>query len=87
MHTRLPVWVKTSRQTMSALTTAFAESGHGGPIPNIGPNGWSAIHNLELDIGAALATESLLRLSPEFFDDHDAVHLPEPAAQELRSDS
>jgi hypothetical protein len=36
---RLPKWVKTSRQTMSALTTAFAESGHGGPIPNIGPNG------------------------------------------------
>jgi hypothetical protein len=27
------LWVKTSRQTMSAAATAFAESGHGSPIP------------------------------------------------------
>src|ERR1700681_748427 len=32
LHER-PVWVKKRRKTMSAVTAAFAESGHGGPIP------------------------------------------------------
>jgi len=35
-----------------------------------------AIRNLELDVGAPLPTESLLRLLPELFDKLDAVHLP-----------
>jgi hypothetical protein len=33
-----PEWVKNRRKTMSAVTAAFAESGHGGPIPKIAPN-------------------------------------------------
>jgi hypothetical protein len=41
-----------------------------------------AIGNLELDVGAAPLTESLLRLSPELFDDFDAVHFP----SQLRED-
>jgi hypothetical protein len=41
-----------------------------------------AIGNLELNVGAALPIESLLRLSPEFFDDFDAVHFP----SQLRED-
>jgi hypothetical protein len=35
-----------------------------------------AVRNLELDVGSALPTESLLRLLPELFDNLDAVHLP-----------
>ena len=33
-----------------------------------------AIGNLELNVGAALSAESLLRLLPKLFDDLDAVH-------------
>ena len=35
-----------------------------------------AIRNLKLYVGAALPTESLLRLLPKLLDNLDAVHLP-----------
>jgi hypothetical protein len=41
-----------------------------------------AVGNLELNVGAALPIESLLRLPPELFDDFDAVHFP----SQLRED-
>ena len=43
-----------------------------------------AIRNLELDIGAALPTESFLRLLPKFFDDLDALHLPSQLRENCR---
>jgi hypothetical protein len=33
---------KRRQKNMSAVTAAFAESGHGGPVPKIAPNSWSA---------------------------------------------
>src|SRR5262249_34373917 len=41
-----------------------------------------AVGDLELDIGAALLAQALLRLSGELFDDFDAVHF----ARQLRED-
>src|SRR5438874_3385297 len=38
--------------------------------------------DLELDVGAALPMESLLRLSPELFDDFNAVHFPSQLRQD-----
>ena len=43
-----------------------------------------AIGNLELNVGATLSAESLLRLLPKLFDDLDAVHFASQLRENCR---